>query len=69
MAKMVNSALTPESMKRSLVLTNEGARHWLRRILPPPGPLPPLTPAPMSDTKLFLLAFSAAFMAFYGFLA
>jgi hypothetical protein len=55
-------------MDRKLVLTNEGARHWLRQIMPPPQ-VEPLPRAPMSDTKLFLLTFCAGFMAFYGFIA
>jgi hypothetical protein len=56
-------------MDRKLVLTNEGARHWLRQIMPPPQVEPRLARQPMSDTKLFWLTFCAGFMAFYGFLA
>jgi hypothetical protein len=56
-------------MQRNLVLTNEGARHPFRQILPPPGPFLPLLAQQMSDTKLFWLTFCAGFMAFYGFLA
>jgi len=55
-------------MTRRLVLTNEAARHWLRQILPPPV-TEPLGRTPMSDTKLFLLTFCAAFLAFSGFIA
>lgn len=56
-------------MDRKLVLTNEGARHPFRQMLPPPAPFIPFGPEPMSDTKLFLLTFCAAFMAIYGFLS
>ncbi|MFM9976766.1 MAG: hypothetical protein ACKVOP_01805 [Sphingomonadaceae bacterium] len=55
-------------MTRPLVLTNEAARHWLRQIMPPPR-LDPIGPQPMSDRKLFLLTFCAAFLAFSGFIA
>jgi hypothetical protein len=55
-------------MTRLLVLTNESARHWLRQILPPPV-IESIGRAPMSDTKLFLLTFCAAFLAFSGFIA
>ncbi len=61
-------------MDRRLVLTNEGARHPLRRSLPPP---PPPVAAPRSrtrtrtreDAKLFLLSFSAFFTCFYTLIA
>jgi hypothetical protein len=57
-------------MDRRLVLTNEGARHPLRRSLPPP---PPLVAGPRSrtreDAKLFLLSFSAFFTCFYTLIA
>jgi hypothetical protein len=55
-------------MDRKLVLTNEGARHPFRQMLPT-GPFVPPEAQPMSDAKLFLLTFCAGFMAFYGFLA
>jgi hypothetical protein len=55
-------------MDRKLVLTNEASRHPSRQMLPPPELFLPLSPEPMSDRKLFLLTFCAAFMAFYGFL-
>ncbi len=54
-------------MKRRLVLTNEAARHPLRRTLPPPA-----VPTPVKngdqDVKLFLLSFAAFFTCFYTFL-
>lgn len=54
-------------MTRRLVLTNEAARHPLRRALPPP-----IAPKPErsddQDWKLFLLSFGAFFTAFYGFI-
>lgn len=57
-------------MDRKLVLTNEGARHWLRQIIPPlQNAAPAIARQPMSDTKLFWLTFCAGFMAFYGFLS
>jgi hypothetical protein len=56
-------------MVRKLVLTNEGARHPFRQILPPPGSFHQVVAQPMSDAKLFWLTFGAGFMAFYGFLA
>lgn len=56
-------------MDRKLVLTNEGARHWLRQIMPPERIEIRFSREPMSDAKLFWLTFIAGFMAFYGFLA
>jgi hypothetical protein len=56
-------------MDRKLVLTNEGARHWLRQIMPPPQFELLTTRQPMSDAKLFWLTFFAGFMAFYGFIS
>ena len=56
-------------MKRSLVLTNEAARHHFRQLLPPPGALPPIVAPAMSDARFFALTFSAAFLAFYGYLS
>ncbi len=54
-------------MKRRLVLTNEAARHPLRRALPPP-----VTPAAPRgddhDLKLFVLSFTAFFVCFYSFI-
>jgi hypothetical protein len=48
-------------MQRSIVTTNEAARHPLRRALPPPV-------APRGDDhdlKLFVLSFTAFFVCFY----
>lgn len=56
-------------MKRSLVLTNEAARHPFRRLLPPETLVPEIQEPSMGDMKFFMLAFTAAFLAFYGFLA
>ncbi|GAA3704091.1 hypothetical protein GCM10022268_12090 [Sphingomonas cynarae] len=54
-------------MTRRLVLTNEAARHPMRRALPPPS-----VPRPAKngdqDVKLFLLSFAAFFTCFYTFL-
>ncbi|TCP37126.1 hypothetical protein [Sphingomonas sp. BK235] len=59
-------------MDRRLVLTNEGAGHPFRRLLPPPAPLAPAVPrrvAAREDAKLFLLSFSAFFTCFYTLIA
>lgn len=51
-------------MNRTLVTTNEAARHPLRRSLPPPA----VAPAPRGDDhdlKLFVLSFTAFFVCFY----
>jgi hypothetical protein len=56
-------------MKRSLVLTNEAARHPFRRALPPVTITPMVQESSMGDMKFFMLSFCAAFMAFYGFLS
>ena len=56
--------------RRSLVLTNEAARHPFRQIMPVVRrPFPSTAPQSMDDTKFFVLTFSAAFLAFYGFLS
>ena len=55
-------------MTRRLVLTNEAARHPLRRALPPPVPRRPARDED-SDWKLFLLSFAAFFTCFYSFIA
>ena len=57
-------------MKRALVLTNEGARHPFRRMLPPPV-VEKIRPyrEPISDRALFLMAFVAGFLAVYGMIA
>jgi hypothetical protein len=56
-------------MKRSLVLSNEAARHPFRRLLPPMTIMPMVQEPSMSDMKFFMLSFTAAFLAFYGFLS
>jgi hypothetical protein len=62
-------------MKRRLVRYNEAARHPLRRMLPPPNVGHALTvPQPKSwwrkeDTHLFMLSFSAFFVAITTFIA
>lgn len=53
-------------MKRRLVLTNEAARHPLRRSLPPP--LIEAARTDDQDWKLFALSFVAFFTCFYTFL-
>ncbi|MEG8051707.1 conserved hypothetical protein [Sphingomonas aurantiaca] len=52
-------------MTRRLVLTNEAARHPLRRALPPPVAANPSDDD--HDIKLFLLSFAAFFTCFYSF--
>jgi hypothetical protein len=56
-------------MKRSLVLTNEAARHPFRGMLPPVTIMPMIQEPPMSDMKFFMLSFTSAFLAFFGFLS
>jgi hypothetical protein len=56
-------------MKRSLVLTNEAARHPFRRLLPPETLTPIVMEPSMGNMKFFMLSFSAAFLAFFGFLS
>ncbi|MBJ6121595.1 hypothetical protein [Sphingomonas mollis] len=53
-------------MTRRLVLTNEAARHPMRRALPPPPP--PVTRSDDNDVKLFFLSFAAFFTCFYSFI-
>jgi hypothetical protein len=54
-------------MTRQLVLTNEAARHPLRRQLPPPKPV--VTPrGDDHDLKLFVLSFTAFFIVFWTLL-
>jgi hypothetical protein len=61
-------------MKRKLVCRNEAARHPFRRMLPPPTLDTALAiPARTSwwrkeDTHLFMLSFSAFFVAITGFI-
>ena len=54
-------------MQRRLVITNEAARHPIRRMLPPP---PAIRPARDQDQdwKLFLLSFTAFFICIYTFI-
>ncbi len=62
-------------MKRRLVMYNEAARHPLRRLLPPPTNSYALAaPRPKSwwrkeDTHLFMLSFTAFFVAITSFIA
>ncbi len=56
-------------MKRPLVLTDEAARHRFRSLLPPETLTPLVQELPMADGKFFLLSFTAAFLAFYGYLS
>lgn len=60
--------MTKPTLSRRLVLTNEGAGHPLRRMLPPP----PTSAARRSDdhdVRLFLLSFTAFFICFYTMIA
>jgi hypothetical protein len=62
-------------MKRRLVCHNEAARHWMRRMLPPPQMSQAIAaPRPRAwwrkeDTHLFMLSFSAFFVAITSFIA
>jgi hypothetical protein len=59
-------------MRRALVLTSDGARHPFRRSLPPhvTHGVEPALPIASSDNdwKLFLLSFTAFFIAAYSFI-
>ena len=63
-------------MKRRLVLTSEGAGHWMRRNMPPeallleePVPAKPVKWWQQEDTHLFMISFGAFFTVFYTFIA
>jgi hypothetical protein len=56
-------------MRRTLVLTNESARHPFRQSMPRPVVEPLPLRKPLSDRALFLLTFASAFLAFSVFLA
>ncbi|OYW86899.1 MAG: hypothetical protein B7Z20_06375 [Sphingobium sp. 32-64-5] len=55
--------------RRALVLTTETARHPFRRSLPPHvlAPLADLQKRNDGDVKLFLMSFTAFFVAAYSF--
>jgi hypothetical protein len=57
--------------RRTLVLTNEAARHPFRQTLPPHvlRPLTDVVKRNDQDVRLFLVSFTAFFMAFYSFIA
>ena len=57
-------------MTRRLVLTNEAARHPFRQALPPPR-VERFAPVrdDSQDLKLFVMSFTAFFIAIYGFIA
>ena len=55
-------------MTRRLVITNEAARHPLRRALPPPA-VDARRRNGDDDVKLFLLSFAAFFICFYTMIA
>jgi len=59
--------MTTSSLTRRLVLTNEAARHPVRRALPPVKPLAPVREDDQ-DLKLFALSFAAFFVCFYSFI-
>ncbi len=59
--------MTRNSLSRRLVLTNEGARHPIRRALPPVK-RPPVRRDDDQDLKLFALSFAAFFISFYSFI-
>ncbi len=62
----VNARMTKPTLSRRLVLTNEGAGHPLRRMLPPPARLVPRNDD--QDIRLFFLSFTAFFICFYSFI-
>ena len=55
-------------MRRTLVLTNESARHPFRQSMPRPTVTRQTMKVPLSDRGLFLLTFASAFLAFLTFL-
>jgi hypothetical protein len=55
-------------MRRTLVLSDEAARHPFRLRLPPDR-LVVIDPAPGEYKRLFWMTFFAAFLAIYGFLS
>jgi len=57
--------------RRALVLTTEAARHPFRQTLPPHvlRPLPDPRRRDDRDIKLFLMSFTAFFVATYSFIA
>lgn len=57
--------------RRSLVLTTESARHPFRRSLPPHifKPLPDPRKRNDQDIRLFVMSFTAFFVAAYSFIA
>lgn len=59
-------------MVRFLPVANEGARHPLRRALPPPGePIEAIAGPPGKkgeDVAFFLLSFVSAFIILYSFI-
>lgn len=55
---------------RTLVLTNEAARHPFRRTLPPPESTRTASRRRGDqDVKLFVLSFTAFFICFYALIA
>jgi hypothetical protein len=57
-------------MARFLPVTNEGARHPLRRSLPPPPLHANANPRSQAheDVAFFLVSFACAFIILYGFI-
>ncbi|MEQ1548535.1 MAG: hypothetical protein ABL918_07795 [Chakrabartia sp.] len=59
-------------MRRALVLTNESARHPIRRMIPASSMVVKPVGRQRSDpefVKTFLLTFTAGFLGFYSFIA
>jgi hypothetical protein len=63
-------------MQRRLVLSNEGAGHYMRRLLPPealvvknPNAERPRKWWQKDNTHLFMISFGAFFTVFYTFIA
>lgn len=63
-------------MQRRLVLSSEGAGHYMRRMLPPealkvnaPAPRKPVKWWKKEDTHLFVISFGAFFVAISTFIA
>jgi hypothetical protein len=64
-------------MRRSLVLTSEGAGHWMRRMMPPEAlkmeeevaVVAPRKWWQNDDTHLFMISFGAFFTVVYTFIS
>lgn len=66
---MVNKTLTLLDMRRSLVLTNEAARHPFRQVLPAFRIEHPASKEPLTDLAFFGVSFVSWFVVIMGMIA